>query len=94
MNIRKLINVVVISVSVLCVPSFAIAESNIVSLDELLKLVQQGRVSDGKENQERLRRFKRDKAQQASLLAQIKQEKINEDRRAYLEEARSQEASD
>ena len=79
MNIRKLINVVVISVSVLCVPSFAIAESNIVSLDELLKLVQQGRVSDGKENQERLRRFKRDKAQQASLLAQIKQEKINED---------------
>ena len=57
----------------------AAAVDEVMSLDTLLKKVQQGRVDESNENQDREREFKRDKANQAALL-----QKANRDR-AVLE---------
>lgn len=57
------------------------------SLDQLLKQVQQGRVTDARENAERERRFQADKSQQAAMLAQARQQRqAAEQRSAALEQ--------
>ncbi len=52
------------------------------SLDELLRKVQTGFSADARENAERERRFAADKSQQASLLAQARQQRTAEENRS------------
>lgn len=61
------------------------------SLDELLRKVQAGYSADAKENAERERRFAADKAQQASLLAQVKQQRAAEEARSVTLEKKFEE---
>ena len=62
----------------------ALAET--LSLDDLLKQVQQGRVADAKENRKREQRFLADKKNQKKLLAEMKaKRKAEEKRSAELE---------
>jgi len=58
------------------------AESDAVSLDELLKRVELGRVDDARENEKRIKKFDEDKVQQASLLESIKIELTAEEERS------------
>lgn len=53
-----------------------------VSLDALLKLVQQGRVQDQKEAKEREQRFQADKARQAQLIVEAKGMRASEEARS------------
>jgi biopolymer transport protein ExbB len=67
--------------------ALALSAGNVVaqeskSLDELLRKVQAGFSADAKENAERERRFAADKSQQASLLAQARQQRAAEENRS------------
>ena len=55
----------------------AVAADEAMSLDTLLKQVQQGRIDESRENQAREEEFVRDKANQAALLQQANRERAN-----------------
>jgi len=57
------------------------------SLDELLRRVEQGRVTDGREQQEREQRFRADQAEQQRLLREAEQQKTAQERRGSELEA-------
>ena len=60
----------------------AVAQDSAKSLDELLDLVKQGKVSEARENREREARFVKEKNQQASLLSKAKQTRTQEEQRS------------
>ena len=60
----------------------AVAQSEPVSLDELLQKVKAGRVQDSKENAARLERFRADKAAQARLLEAARAERTSAEARS------------
>mgnify|MGYP006267800245 CR=1 FL=1 len=60
----------------------ALAQSKVESLDQLLELAREGRAQEAQENKAREAEFRRDKAKQAELLKQAKQERIAEERRS------------
>ncbi len=62
--------------------SFSASAIESVSLDELLQKVQSGRVKDAKENQDRIQSFKRDKANQAKRLSDMKAARKREEARS------------
>jgi biopolymer transport protein ExbB len=61
--------------------------AQVVSLDDLLKQVQQGRVRDNQENAEREKRFEANKAQRAKMLADMKAERARQEARSTQLEA-------
>jgi len=67
---------------VLAVSPLVIAQSEPVSLDELLQKVKAGRVQDSKENAARLERFRADKAAQARLLEAARAERTSAEARS------------
>jgi biopolymer transport protein ExbB len=58
------------------------SEERAKSLDELLRMVEQGRVSESREHREREQRFAASKAEQQRLLSQAQQQKQREERRS------------
>ena len=58
------------------------ADDEAVSLDQLLRMVEQGRISDGKEARAREQRFAAAKAEQAAMLSKAKQTLANEEKRS------------
>ena len=52
------------------------------SLDQLLRLVQQGKTSEARANAKREAEFKQAKNRQAALLSQAKQTRVNEEARS------------
>ena len=56
-------------------PPAVMAQQDALSLDALLKQVQQGRIDESKENQAREEEFKKDKARQAALMRQANNER-------------------
>lgn len=62
--------------------SIAIAQDKARSLDQLLRLVQQGKTSEARENAKREAEFKQAKNRQAALLSQAKQTRKNEEARS------------
>ena len=71
--------------------SFAIAApalaQNAMSMDELLRAVEQGRVKDNQENKEREKRFRAAGADQDRLLREARAEKTAEEKRSERLEA-------
>ena len=60
----------------------------VVSMDELLQQVKQGRVKDAAENKQRIADFQRDRARQQQLLADMKaKQRRQEQRSKQLEDA-------
>ena len=71
------------SLALFCAPA---ARAETLSLDELLKQVQQGRVADARENRKREQRFLADRKNQQKLLAEMQaRRKAEEKRSAMLE---------
>ena len=60
----------------------ALAQSKVESLDKLLDLAREGRAQEARENKAREAEFRRDKAKQAELLKQAKQERVAEEKRS------------
>jgi len=75
-----------IVLAVFLATSFQVSAAN-VNLDDLLKQVQTGRVSDAKENAQRLKAFKADKSQQAKKLAAMKAQQKSQEKRSEKLEA-------
>lgn len=61
--------------------------ANVVSVDELLRQVQQGRVKDAEENAARLQEFRANKARQQQLVANMRAEQAREEQRSANLEA-------
>lgn len=68
--------------SALTFSSVAVVAQEAKSLDQLLQFVKQGQATEAKENAQREARFKKDKAQQAALLADAKKTRANEEARS------------
>ncbi|CAA0080834.1 Biopolymer transport protein ExbB [BD1-7 clade bacterium] len=66
----------------LLLPVAAQAQQQAVSLDELLKKVESGRIQESKENRQREKAFAADKSQQAKLLANVKAELAQQEKRS------------
>ena len=63
-------------VSMLAASSAVMAQEPARSIDELLKRVQQGEVTEQRENRERERRFEQDRANQQKLLADARAQRV------------------
>ena len=61
--------------ALLAVSQLAVATDESLNLDQLLQQVEQGRVDESKENQDREEAFKRDRSKQTALLRQADQER-------------------
>lgn len=64
-----------------------VAAQQAVSTDQLLRQVEQGRVKDAQENAARLEEFRRNRAQQQNMLAQMRQQQTREEARSAELEA-------
>lgn len=84
MNIKMMKSAVVSAAfaSVLTLTSGSVFAQEAKSLDQLLEFVKQGQASEAKENKAREARFRKDKSQQARLLAEAKQTRKNEEARS------------
>jgi biopolymer transport protein ExbB len=74
--------VVLSAIAVLMVSATAMAQEPATNLDDLLKRVEQGRVSETKEHKEREARFLSDKAGQDRLLREARDKRTAEERRS------------
>lgn len=71
-----------LSAALLFAVSGAQAQDKAASLDQLLRLVQQGKTTEARENAKREAEFKQAKNRQAALLSQAKQTRTNEEARS------------
>ena len=78
MRIRNLLG----AVSLIIFTASFQAGAAVVNLDDLLKQVKSGRVNDAKENAERIKAFRANKAQQAGKLADMKAERKRQEQRS------------
>ena len=86
MNVKKLISVATLGVA-LAAPLAQAQEERARSVQELLRMVEQGRASDSAENRAREQRFRDNKAEQQTILNQARAAKTAaENRSAELEE--------
>jgi len=80
----------------LCVSSLSFAETSanepnaetkpVMSMDALLEKVKQGHHQDQKDNEQRISRFKHNKAEQHALLKQTKRERVHAEKLSYQKE--------
>jgi biopolymer transport protein ExbB len=70
------------TIGLLIGPAQAVLAAEELSLDALLKQVKAGRITDAKENEERMKKFQADKARQAQLLAAAQAERTREEERS------------
>lgn len=82
---RTITNILLV-ISLALSPVVAGAQSS-VSLDQLLQKVRQGRTTDNQANQERIRQFQSQRAQQAQLLQQAKAQRTAAENRSQTMEA-------
>jgi biopolymer transport protein ExbB len=85
----KYIGVSIAAVTVLAVSTGANAQQAL-NMDQLLRAVEQGRVQDNKEHNEREARFRQERASQQRLLREAEAEKASEERRSIRLEAEAE----
>ena len=81
----KNIKIIIALIALISIPAYAQQSAN--TIDQLLDRVQQGKLSDNKENQQRESEFRQKRDQQERMLAEAETTKVNEENRSAELEA-------
>ena len=81
----KNLKIIIAMIALISIPAYAQQSAN--TIDQLLDRVQQGKLSDNKENQQRESEFRQKRDQQEQMLADAETTKVNEENRSAELEA-------
>ena len=81
----KNLKIIIALIALISIPAYAQQSAN--TIDQLLDRVQQGKLSDNKENQQRESEFRQKRDQQERMLAEAETTKVNEENRSAELEA-------
>ena len=81
----KNLKIIIALIALISIPAYAQQSAN--TIDQLLDRVQQGKLSDNKENQQRESEFRQKRDQQEQMLADAETTKVNEENRSAQLEA-------